>query len=278
MSVYSQSRRALPKKADYFAGRAGGNDDPANRRINSIVCSTVKVPVYLPPCDQWISVDALLLLGCVRCSGYDSEKASVFHRVVAPQQQDVVTITDTDLKEALRFMISTATILEEMERDFIEHPSRTVKYEKYERRIRKYKPTFDGIMLDFEESIFGLFYNRRARETFVEILAHEGWKYFALKNLNELFFIMKERYGIDENELSSDDGADEKDELSQLTSMREDYQKTGPRDRQTTTEAGHHGYQAKSTLDHKQTVQNFKKSVLADDEDIEARKIKRFNL
>ena len=87
--------------------------------------------MYLAPEEQWISIDALVLLGCVRCCGYDSEKAQVFHRVVAPQQQDVVTITDTDLKDALRFMISTSTILEEMERDFVEHPNRTVKYEKY---------------------------------------------------------------------------------------------------------------------------------------------------
>mgnify|MGYP001060123789 CR=1 FL=1 len=131
----------------------------------------------------------------------------------------MVTITDTDLKDALRFMISTATILEEMERDFIEYPNRTIKYEKYQKRIRKYKPTFDGIMDDFEESIFGVFYNRRHRETFVDILAHEGWKYFALQNLNELFFIMKEKYGIDENEVSSDESEFD----SQQTFPREDY-------------------------------------------------------
>ena len=51
--------------------------------------------------------------------------------MVAPQQYDVVSITDTDLRDALRFMISTSTILEEMERDFVEYPNRTVNYERY---------------------------------------------------------------------------------------------------------------------------------------------------
>ena len=130
MSISSKKSRRPPRKADYFAGRAG--DDPLNqsRKIQSIV-STVKVPIYERPEDHWISVDALILLGCVRCCGYNSEKAQVFHRVVAPQQYDVVSITDTDLSDALRFMISTSTILEEMERDFVEHPNRTVNYERY---------------------------------------------------------------------------------------------------------------------------------------------------
>ena len=31
------------------------------------------------------------------------------------------------------------------------------------------------------------------------MMAHEGWKYFQVKNLNELFAIMFDKYGIDEN-------------------------------------------------------------------------------
>lgn len=61
-------------------------------------------------------------------------------------------------------------------------------------------------MEDFEDSVFGVFYNRRNRETFVEMLAHEGWKYFQVKNLNELFAIMFEKYGIDENIQAIKDG------------------------------------------------------------------------
>ena len=51
-----------------------------------------------------------------------------------------------------------------------------------------------------------MFYNRRNRETFVEMLAHEGWKYFQVKNLNELFAIMFEKHGIDENIQAIKDG------------------------------------------------------------------------
>ena len=60
-------------------------------------------------------------------------------------------------------------------------------------------------MADFEESIFGVFFNRRAKETFIDIMAHEGWKYFSLIDLNHLFFIMKEKHGIDQNEVSDEE-------------------------------------------------------------------------
>ena len=43
--------------------------------------------------------------------------------------------------------------------------------------------------------MFGTHYNRRVRESFIEILAQEGWKYFSVKNLNELFVIMLQKHG-----------------------------------------------------------------------------------
>ena len=81
--------------------------------------------------DAWISVDALILLGVVYCEGLDSEKAAVFHRVVAPEYDSIVTITDKDLNTGIRFMVSTATILEEMTRDIVENPSAEVDYKHY---------------------------------------------------------------------------------------------------------------------------------------------------
>ena len=96
------------------------------------------------------------------------------------------------------FMITAATILEEMTRDMITNPLQQVDYKLYENKIQKYKPTLEGIFEDFEDSVFGVFYNRRPRETFVEMLAVEGWKYFQVKNLNELFALMLQRHGIDE--------------------------------------------------------------------------------
>ena len=53
-------------------------------------------------------------------------------------------------------------------------------------------------MEDFQDDVFGAFYNRRNREMFCELLAHDGWKYFSLKNLNELFKIKFEEHGVTE--------------------------------------------------------------------------------
>ena len=125
----------------------------------------------IEPNDTWISVDALLLLACVHCEGFDSECAAVFHRIVAPEYDDIITITDKDLTTALRFMIITATILEEMTREMIAHPEVKPNYKAYERKIRKYEPTIDGIIQDFQDTVFGEFLNRRSRDTFIEMLA-----------------------------------------------------------------------------------------------------------
>ena len=92
--------------------------------------------------DAWISVDAMILLGVVYCGGFDSEKAKVFHRVVAPEYDSIVTITDKDLNTALRFMVTTATICEEMTRKIIEDPTAEVDYKYYARKIKRYEPTF----------------------------------------------------------------------------------------------------------------------------------------
>ena len=102
----------------------------------------------------------------------------------------MVLLTDKDLRKSMFFMITAATILEEMTRDMITNPLQQVDYKLYENKIQKYKPTLEGIFEDFEDSVFGVFYNRRPRETFVDMLAVEGWKYFQVKNLNELFALM----------------------------------------------------------------------------------------
>ena len=53
---------------------------------------------------------------------------------------------------------------------------------------------FNAIMEDFEDSVFGAFYNRRNKEQFVEDMTREGWKYFSVKNLNELFSIFAKEH------------------------------------------------------------------------------------
>ena len=67
----------------------------------------------------WVSIEAVLLLGCVHCKGQDSDKAAVFHRIVAPEYCSDITVHDRDVKTAFDFMIVCATILEEMTRDFM---------------------------------------------------------------------------------------------------------------------------------------------------------------
>ena len=148
--------------------------------------------------EVWISTDALILYGCVHCMGFESEKSVVFHRVVAPEYQDVVTITDRDLRKSLHFLITAATILEQMTRDILADPSAPVNYKKYQKKVRKYRPTLEGMMERFQDDVFGAFYNRRPRETFIELLATDGWKYFSLKNLNTLFSIMLQEHGTTE--------------------------------------------------------------------------------
>ena len=53
---------------------------------------------------------------------------------------------------------------------------------------------------DFNNSMFGLYSNSVTREVFQRQLMSDGWKYFDLKNLNELFAI-KYQEKLDEGEI-----------------------------------------------------------------------------
>ena len=61
---------------------------------------------------------------------------------------------------------------------------------------------------NFEESIFGEFYNRRNKATFIEMMATQGWAYFSVRYLNEMFAIMLERHGT--ADVSDDDEEEDK--------------------------------------------------------------------
>jgi len=106
-----------------------------------------------------------------------------------------VNVNDKDLQTTLFFMISTATVLEEMIRDICRHPTMGVNFYAYQQKIRRYKPTYDGMMEDFVDSVFGEYLNKVSKKTFIENLAYQGWKYFHLANLNALFSLMHEKYG-----------------------------------------------------------------------------------
>ena len=65
----------------------------------------------------------------------------------------------------------------------------------YQRKIRKYEPTFDAMIEDFLDCVFGEYANRGSYEEICNSLAKNGWKYFQLDNLNEFFAITLERCG-----------------------------------------------------------------------------------
>lgn len=75
--------------------------------------------------------------------------------MVAPEYDTIISITDKDLSTGIRFLVSTATIIEEMTRDFVSNPAAEVNYAHYQKNIKRYEPTFMAILEDFEDSIFG---------------------------------------------------------------------------------------------------------------------------
>ena len=145
-----------------------------------------------------ISIDALILLACVQCSGSDRGKAEVFSRVFAPDMGEHINQNDKDLKLSFHFMVSTATIFEEMVRDLAKQPMMGLNAQLYQDRIKKYAPTYDGMTDDFYDNMFVEFASQSTRQEFISNLAANGWKYFDLANLNELFVLNLERFGTQE--------------------------------------------------------------------------------
>jgi len=151
--------------------------------------------VERPRQSDLISIDALILLACLRCQGSYRQKAEVFHRVVSPEMQQNLNVTDTDLRKCVHFLISIATILEEMTREMQKNPTMGVNFKVYQDKIKRYEPTFDGMIEDFLDGIFGEFSNKTTHAHFIDRLAHEGWKYFDMANLNELFVYTLQKCG-----------------------------------------------------------------------------------
>ncbi len=65
---------------------------------------------------------------------------------------------------------------------------------------------------DFEDTVFGQYHNRRNKDSFIELLASQGWKYFQVKNLNEFFSIYVEKYGTDDLSSDSSDSNHQKEQ------------------------------------------------------------------
>ena len=63
--------------------------------------------------------------------------------------QPSILVNDEDIRTALYFMISIATIFEEMTRDMIEAPTLSVDWQVYWDKVIKYAPTYEGMIEDF---------------------------------------------------------------------------------------------------------------------------------
>ena len=63
----------------------------------------------------WISVNALILIGCLKCKGTDHQKSEVFYRVVQPEMTTRVLCFDRDIKMSVFFLTNMATVLEFMQ-------------------------------------------------------------------------------------------------------------------------------------------------------------------
>ena len=167
----------------------------------------------LDPEFNWISINALVLIGCLKCSGMDSQKAEVFYRVVQPEMGNRVLIFDKDIRMSIFFLTNLATILELMQRNLRKRGDHEIDYMYYKRKMDAYEKVFQAVTDDFNDSMFGQYANSISRKDFQLNLQQEGWKYFELENLNELFSLFYqeklEKKQITEVQLTDINGRDD---------------------------------------------------------------------
>ena len=79
--------------------------------------------------------------------------------------------------------------------------------------MNSYEKVFDSVVEEFNNSMFGEYSNSITRDQFQINLMQEGWKYFDLGNLNELFSIkynqLRDSGVIDEAKLVGEDLSEE---------------------------------------------------------------------
>jgi len=64
----------------------------------------------------------------------------------------------------------------------------------FNRKISLYEVVFEAVTDQFIEDMFGPYANQVSREAFQLGLSLHGWKFFEVKNLNELFAIKFEEF------------------------------------------------------------------------------------
>jgi len=107
----------------------------------------------------------LILIGCLKCAGYDSQKADVFFRVIQPEMSDKITIYDKDIRMAIFFLTNLATILEQMQKEQMDK-DKVVSIEAYMKKMDHYEGVFDAVINDFNDNMFGVYSNSVNRKTF----------------------------------------------------------------------------------------------------------------
>ncbi len=108
-----------------------------------------------------------------------------------------VIVYDKDIRMSIFFLTNLATILEFMQKrmilrsqeSFDGHPD----IDLYKKKMDEYEIVFDAVIEDFLNSMFGVYANSVTREDFKGKLMSDGWKYFDLNNLNQLFSIEYEK-------------------------------------------------------------------------------------
>ena len=119
---------------------------------------------------------------------------------------------------ALFFITNLATILlymrTKVSRDGSEN-LRAYDIEFFKKKMASYEVVFEAVLAQFNDSMFGSHQNSVSKAEFQAQLAFEGWKYFNVQNLNELFAI-KYREKVDSGLISQVD-LKEDNELSEVT-------------------------------------------------------------
>ena len=64
---------------------------------------------------SWISINALILIGILNCTGSDRENAEVFYRIVQPELHSRILVFDKDVRSAMFFMTNMSTIMQQMQ-------------------------------------------------------------------------------------------------------------------------------------------------------------------
>ena len=106
---------------------------------------------------------------------------------------DRILYRDNDIRMGIFFLTNLATILERMQRDLAnKNTNMTADWTYYEKKMDEYEKVFDTVAeRDFNNDMFGEYANSVSHSFFQRQLTSDGWKYFDLKNLNELFEISK---------------------------------------------------------------------------------------